>query len=253
MSLALVAAAVVSTARLAQAGCVIAPDGKSINVVTDNPANEEKTCAVKCQVDTKIGVVQVACGGNAPPLARDHSLCGFDKPEPWYRKVVSSEDSCQKQAGLMPPPAPPVTAAPAPANGKGFACRISPDGRTVDAMIANPFKRETSCQVNCQVSTTKPGTTVQVSCTKTVQPGVGEVVLCSNSTDSGTLVKMTGGSGQCINPEPPADSADKDDDADVEQLANDPAKMLERARKQLPPGTQLPSGVQEMLDKAQKQ
>ena len=47
-----------SLAPAAQATCVIAPDGKSISVVTDNGTDEEKNCAVKCQVDTKIGVTQ---------------------------------------------------------------------------------------------------------------------------------------------------------------------------------------------------
>jgi hypothetical protein len=51
----------------AGAGCVIAPDGKSISAVTDNGSSDEKTCAVSCKVDTKIGEVQVACGGTTPP------------------------------------------------------------------------------------------------------------------------------------------------------------------------------------------
>ena len=92
---AVAAIAVASPAPPAQAGCVIAPDGKSIDVVSDNSASAEKNCAVKCQVDTKIGVVQVGCGGNAPPLAKKHSLCDFDKPEAWYKKVISSEDTCK--------------------------------------------------------------------------------------------------------------------------------------------------------------
>src|SRR5258705_14016171 len=54
----------------AEAGCVISPEGKSINVVTDNGAGEEKNCAVKCQVDTKIGVQRISCGGNTPPVAK---------------------------------------------------------------------------------------------------------------------------------------------------------------------------------------
>ena len=32
--------------------------------------------------------------------------------------------------------------------------------------------------------------------------GVGEVVLCSHSFDKGKLVKVLGGSGECINPTP---------------------------------------------------
>jgi hypothetical protein len=66
---ALAAMGVAWLAPPAHAGCVIAPDGKSINVVTDNGSSDEKNCAVICKVDTKIGVVQVSCGGNTPPHA----------------------------------------------------------------------------------------------------------------------------------------------------------------------------------------
>jgi hypothetical protein len=87
----------------AQATCVISSDHKSISVVTDNGASDEKTCSVSCQVDTKVGVLQVGCGGTTPPLAKDHSLCGFDKPDAFYNKVVSSEDSCKGGAAGAAP------------------------------------------------------------------------------------------------------------------------------------------------------
>jgi hypothetical protein len=233
----------------ADAGCVISPEGKSINVVTDNGASEEKNCAVKCQVDTKIGVQQISCGGNTPPLAKAHSLCDFDKPEPYYKKVISSEDSCKGGSAAAAPTAPaPVAAAPAVKPGT-FICRISADGHSFDAMIANPYPTETSCQVNCQISTTVAGTTEQASCTKSVAPGVGEVVLCSHSFDKGKLVKVVGGSGECINPTPKpsvADDADDKDDDELQKAAQDPAKMLEFMRKQMDPETR------KLFDKANK-
>ena len=89
------AAVVLSLAAPAQAGCVIAPDGKSINIVSNNSSTDQKNCTVKCKVDTKIGATQISCGGNAPPLAKAYSLCDFDKPQPWYKKVISSEDTCK--------------------------------------------------------------------------------------------------------------------------------------------------------------
>jgi hypothetical protein len=241
---ALAAAGAFWLAPPAEAGCVISPDQKSINVVTDNGSSDEKTCAVKCQVDTKVGVVQICCGGNTPPLAKGHSLCDFDKPDAYYRKVISFEDTCKGG----PPPAPTKTSAPAPAKADGFTCRISADGKTVDAMIANPYQSETSCQVNCQVSTTKAGTTLQTSCTKNVAPGAGPIVLCSNSIDSGTLVKMVGGSGSCIKPLAPDDAAakDKDDDDDDDAQNLDPAKLRAKIRKQLDPD------AQKMFDKMNK-
>ena len=245
---ALAAVAVAWLAPRAQAGCVISPDQKSIDVVTDNGVSEEKNCAVKCQVDTKVGVVQISCGGNTPPLAKAHSLCDFDKPEPWYKKVISFEDSCKGSAASAPvnaaPAAPKVAEAPKPGS---FSCKISADGRSVDAVISNPYKSDASCQVNCRISTTKAGTIFQFSCTKSVAAGGGETVLCSQTFDKGKLVKMVGGSGSCTNPEVPAADAEKDDDdAEIEKLANDPAKLREYMRKQLPPE------AQQMLDKMDK-
>jgi hypothetical protein len=229
----------------ADAGCVISPEGKSINVVTDNGASEEKNCAVKCRVDTKIGVQQISCGGNTPPLAKAHSLCDFDKPEPYYKKVISSEDSCKGDSAAAAPTAPaPVAAAPAVKPGT-FSCRISADSHSFDAMIANPYPAETSCQVNCQISTTVAGATEQSSCTKNVAPGVGEVVLCSHSFDKGKLVKVLGGSGECVDPTPKPSVADEDDE-ELQKAAQDPAKMLEFTRKQMAPETR------KMFDKANK-
>jgi hypothetical protein len=249
---ALAATAAVWLAPSARAGCIIAPDGKSINVVTDNGSSDEKTCSVSCNVDTKIGVVQVSCGGNTPPLAKAHSLCDYDKPEPWYKKVISSEDSCKGASGATQP-------APVAAVKPGtFICRIAPDGKSFDAMIENPYKAEASCQVNCQISTTQAGTTNQASCTKSVEPGVGAVVLCTHTIDKGKFVKVVGGSGACTDPTPKPAAAEKDDkdddDVDVqklikgmpkpsaagnpsaeemEKMMNDPAKMQEFIRKQL--------------------
>ncbi len=242
---ALAAAAVGCLPPTAFAGCVIAPGGKSINVITDNGSSAEKNCSVTCQVDTKIGVVQIGCGGNAPPRAKAHSLCDFHKPELWYKKVISAVDSCKGEAASAAP-APIAAAAPAVKPGT-FICRIAADGKSFDAMIANPYKADASCQVNCQIATTNAGTTLQSSCTKSVAPGVGAVVLCTQTFDKGKLVRVVGGSGSCTNPEVPAQDADKDDDDDAEALANDPAKMLERMRKQLPPD------AQRMLDKMNKQ
>lgn len=220
---------------------MIAPDGKSINVVTDNGADQEKTCAVKCQVDTKAGVVQVGCGGNTPPHAKAHSLCDFDKPEPWYKKVISSEDTCKGAAAAAPAPASATVAAPAK---DSFSCRIAADGLSVEAVIANPYKAEASCQVDCQISTTRAGTTFGVSCGKSVAPGVGEVVLCKQTFDKGKLVKMVSGKGSCT--DPTAADKDDDDDAEVEKLMGDPSKLRENIRKQLPPEGQ------RMLDQMNK-
>lgn len=239
MNVRLVCAGLTATAILLQgmpalATCVIASDGKSINVITDNGSSDEKTCQVSCKVDTKIGVVSVSCGGNTPPLAKDHSLCGFDKPEVWYKKVVSSEDSCRGEAAGATVAAPAVIA-----KADGFTCRISPDGKTIDAMIANPYKSETSCQMDCKVSSTKAGTTLSVSCAKQVAAGVGQVVLCSHSVTEGQAVKMLSGKGDCIKPldertdgeKAKGRAADDVDEAEMQKLGSQPMPQPSAANK----------------------
>jgi hypothetical protein len=81
--------------QAAFAGCIISDDRKSINVVTDNSTTDDKTCSVTCKVETKNGPTNVSCGGTTPPLAKNHSLCDFDKPQSFYDKVVSATGTCQ--------------------------------------------------------------------------------------------------------------------------------------------------------------
>jgi hypothetical protein len=204
----------------------------------DNATDEEKNCAVKCQVDTKIGVVQASCGGNTPPRAKDHSLCDFDKPDRYYNKIVSQEDSCKAQAGAAPPKA--AAVAPAKPN---FACRISADGTAVEAVMTNPYKSETSCQIDCQLSTTRTGTTFSVSCTKSVDAGAVDAVLCTQNFDKGKLVKMIGGKGSCIDQSAAAEK-DKDDDEEIDvqsspiqpRCASRPARASPRRRRSFSTG-----------------
>ena len=99
---------------------------------------------MKCRVDTKIGVTQVSCGGNTPPLARAHSLCNFDKPEPYYKKVLSSEDSCTPTPAAATAPVE-RNAGPLPKAGSpdtpSFACRIAVDGKSAEAVVASSWTR----------------------------------------------------------------------------------------------------------------
>jgi hypothetical protein len=123
------------------------------------------------------------------------------------------------------------------AKADAYSCRISPDGKSVAAAITNPYKSETSCQVNCQVATTRAGSSFQISCTKQVAAGAGEVVLCSKTVEKGKLVKVIGGSGDCMNPEPPPEDAKKDDDDDakvmqqMQQMQQQGQEMLEKLKK----------------------
>lgn len=150
----------------AHATCVISADGASIDVITDNGDSAEQNCAVKCQVDTQRGVAQVSCGGNAPPLARAHALCNFERAPGYYKKVLSSEDSCKATpAGAVAPVERSAAPLPKAADPEkpSFACRIAVDGLSADAVVANPYGEETSCTVDCQMATTRAGTTFSFS------------------------------------------------------------------------------------------
>ncbi len=221
----------------AHATCVISPDGASIDVVTDNGDTAEKNCAVKCQVDTQRGVAQVSCGGNAPPLARAHSLCNFDRSPGYYKKVLSSEDSCKATPASAVAPVE-RNAAPLPKAADpeqpSFACRIAADGQSAEAVIANPYAEETSCSVDCQISTTRAGTTFSFSCSKTVAGGGAETVLCKHAFDKGKLVKTAGGRASCVKPlaASGADNEDaKDKDNDNDDDMPDQEEILRRMKR----------------------
>lgn len=205
----------------ANATCVISADGSAIDVVTDNGETSEKNCAVKCQVDTMRGTAQVSCGGNAPPLAKAHSLCNFDRQPGYYKKVLSSEDSCKPTpAAAVAPVERSAAALPKATNPDkpSFTCRIAADGQSAEAVIANPYADETHCSVDCQIATTRAGTTFSFSCSKTAAGGGAETALCTHVFDKGKLVKMVGGRASCVKPLAAAADAengaskDKDDD-----------------------------------------
>jgi len=232
-----IAAAAVVLACLAlpaRATCVISPDGKSIDVVTDNGDTSEKNCAVKCRVDTKIGAVQVSCGGTTPPLAKAHSLCNFDKLEAYYKKVLSSEDSCKPTpAGAAAPVERNAAPLPKAANPEkpSFTCRIAADGKSAEAIIANPYAEETSCSVDCRISTTRAGTTFSLSCTKNAVGGGVETVLCGRPVEQGTLVKMTGGKASCVKPLSAAEAGGTKDKDDDDADTPDPQEILNRIQR----------------------
>jgi hypothetical protein len=79
-----------------------------------------------------------------------------------------------------------------------FSCTIMPGGKSVRVAISNPFDRETSCSVNCQLSTTSKGTSFQISCGNNVAAGGKDVELCTRDAGNETLVKMTGDDGDCV-------------------------------------------------------
>ncbi len=115
-----------------------------------------------------------------------------------------------------------------------FTCRLAPDGKTLEALIANPYKQPTSCQVNCQAATGHAGTSFQTSCTREIAPSGGAVVLCSKTYDKGRLSKVIGGSGDCIKPLAAGEGGDKDDEVDVQKLIGNPAAARNNVRDQVP-------------------
>jgi len=87
-------AAGVLTGPARAADCIIVSDKKSISIVTDNSSDEQKNCTVNCRVDTVRGPVAISCGGQGPPHSKAHEMCNFDKPDAFYKQVLSVEGSC---------------------------------------------------------------------------------------------------------------------------------------------------------------
>jgi hypothetical protein len=121
-----------------------------------------------------------------------------------------------------------------------FSCTILPDGKSVRVAISNPFDRETSCQVNCQFSTTSRGTSFQLSCTNNVAAGGKDVQLCVRDLSEGTLVKMTGGDGNCIKQLSEEElkarekKSDEDADAEMKKAMKQGDDMLNRMKASKP-------------------
>ena len=124
-----------------------------------------------------------------------------------------------------------------------FSCTILPNGKSVRVAISNPFDRETSCQVNCQFSTTSKGTSFQLSCTHNVAAGGKDVELCTRDLDEGTLVKMTGGDGDCVKQLSEEElkarekKSDEDADRELKKAMKQGDDMLKRMKAN-PPATE---------------
>ena len=121
-----------------------------------------------------------------------------------------------------------------------FSCTILPNGKSVRVAISNPFDRETSCQVNCQFSTTSRGTSFQLSCTNNVAAGGKDVQLCIRDLSEGTLVKMTGGDGDCVKQLSEEElkarekKSDEDADAELKKAMKQGDDMLNRMKANKP-------------------
>ena len=121
-----------------------------------------------------------------------------------------------------------------------FSCTILPNGKSVRVAISNPFDRETSCQVNCQFSTTSRGTSFQLSCTNNVAAGGEDVQLCIRDLSEGTLVKMTGGDGDCVKQLSEEElkarekKSDEDADAELKKAMKQGDDMLNRMKANKP-------------------
>jgi hypothetical protein len=153
-------------------------------------------------------------------LAKAHSLCNYDRQPGYYKKVLSSEDTCKATpVGAVAPVERNAAALPKATNPEkpSFTCRIAADGQSAEAVIANPYAEETQCSVDCQIATTRAGTTFGFSCSKTAGGDGTETVLCAQAFDRGKLVKMVGGRASCVKPLAAVEAEkggakDKDDD-----------------------------------------
>ena len=113
-----------------------------------------------------------------------------------------------------------------------FACSLQGDRQTVRVTVKNGFGTETHCRVDCQFSTQRAGTSFQISCGRTVQPG-NEAEICVKHYEKEPLVAMTGGGGFCVEPLPAEkeDKADGDDEAELQKAMKGAQDLLRQMQQ----------------------
>jgi hypothetical protein len=114
-----------------------------------------------------------------------------------------------------------------------FSCAIQPDGVSVRVVITNPHAHEAHCTAHCEFSTTKADTSFIVECGTSISANAGGRELCIKKFESGRVLKLLEGKGECLNS---AVKADDDDDADsealVQRLQQQGKEFLDRMKKQ---------------------
>src|SRR5262249_13748995 len=112
-----------------------------------------------------------------------------------------------------------------------FSCIVQPDGVSVRVSISNPHQHEAQCTAHCEFNTTKAGTRFMVECGTSVAADAKDRELCVKTFDSGRVVKLLEGKGECFNSEVKADNDDEDSDALIQRLQKQGQDFIDAMKK----------------------
>jgi hypothetical protein len=112
-----------------------------------------------------------------------------------------------------------------------FVCAIQPDGVSVRATISNPHANDAHCTAHCEFSTTKADTKFIVECGTSVSASASERELCVKKFESGRVVKLLEGKGECLNSAVKAVDDDEDSDVLIQRLQQQGQDFLDKMKK----------------------
>jgi len=112
-----------------------------------------------------------------------------------------------------------------------FSCVVQPDGVSVRVAISNPHAHEAHCTAHCEFNTAKAGTRFMVECGTSVAASATDKELCIKTFESGRVVKLLEGKGECLNSEVRADPDDEDSDALIEKLQKQSKDFIDAVKK----------------------
>jgi hypothetical protein len=115
-----------------------------------------------------------------------------------------------------------------------FSCAVQPDGVSVRVSISNPHANDAHCTAHCEFNTTKAGTRFIVECGTSIPANASDRELCVKTFDSGRVVKLLEGKGECLNSAVKQDDGDEDSDALIQRLQKQSQDFIDAVKKKQP-------------------
>lgn len=113
-----------------------------------------------------------------------------------------------------------------------FSCAIQPDGVSVRVTISNPHAGDAHCTAHCEFNTTKADTRFIVECATSIPGNANGRELCVKKFESGRVMKLLEGKGECLNSAVKAeDDDDEDSDALIQRLQKQGKDALDAMKK----------------------
>lgn len=112
-----------------------------------------------------------------------------------------------------------------------FSCAIEPDGVSVRVTISNPHANEAHCTAHCEFNTTKADTRFIVECATSIPASASGRELCVKKFDSGRVLKLLEGKGECLNSAVKAEDDDEYSEILIRRLQQQGKDFIDRMKK----------------------